>query len=58
MMGRCYVNVAAFCQRNGGEIQFGWIIWELPGIYLTAEHHAVVETERWNAAGHYSAAMQ
>ena len=23
MMGRCYVNVAAFCQRNGGEVQYG-----------------------------------
>ncbi len=42
MMGRCYVNVVAFCQQYGGETQFGWIIWELPDVYITAEHHAVV----------------
>lgn len=42
-MGRCYVNVAAFCKRFGGEIQPGWAIWELPRIYMTAEHHAVVK---------------
>ena len=42
MMGRCYTNVATFCRQYGGEIQFGWMIWELPGVYITAEHHAVV----------------
>lgn len=36
-LGRCYVNV----QQLGRPVQYGWTIWELPGIYFTAEHHAV-----------------
>jgi len=42
-VGQCYFNVEAFIAENGGEVQYGWIIWELPGIYLTAEHHAVAK---------------
>lgn len=42
MMGACYLNVADYVAINGGELQYGWLIWQLTGIYLTAEHHAVV----------------
>lgn len=42
-MALCYANVAAIQERQGGNRVFGWLIWELPGIYLTAEHHAVFE---------------
>jgi hypothetical protein len=27
--------------QNGGEIVFGWTIWEWPNVYIEAEHHAV-----------------
>ena len=28
-------------QAQGGHVQFGWSIWEWPGVYVEAEHHAV-----------------
>ena len=43
-IGQCYANVADFCRRFGGDMQFGWLIWVLRGIYMTAEHHAVVKS--------------
>lgn len=27
--------------RNGGKVQFGWVLWEYPGWYLEAEFHGV-----------------
>lgn len=44
-IGRCYFNAALVAERIGGQVVFGWLIWELAGIYVTAEHHAVVESE-------------
>jgi hypothetical protein len=44
-MGRCYVNAAHVAERIGGKVVFGWLVWELAGIYVTAEHHAVVEID-------------
>lgn len=38
LMGRCYDNVTLV----DGEPVHGWLIWELPRAYLTAEHHAIV----------------
>jgi hypothetical protein len=37
----CFENVRKKVAREGGRIQFGWNVWEWPGIYLEAEHHAV-----------------
>lgn len=42
---KCYWNVTVACQLVGGTPHLGWLIWELPGVYLTAEHHAVVERD-------------
>jgi hypothetical protein len=42
---KCYWNVHMECQEAGGTMRFGWLIWEMPGVYLTAEHHAVVERD-------------
>src|SRR3954453_22543901 len=42
---RCFRNVNEACQEAGGTLHFGWLIWEMPGVYLTAEHHAVVERD-------------
>lgn len=44
-VARCYSNVLEACRVIGGRPHLGWLIWELPGIYLTAEHHAVVERD-------------
>ncbi len=41
--GQCYFNVLDEIERQGGEMQIGWLIWELPDMYLTAERHAVVD---------------
>ena len=38
-MGMCYSNVTL----KGEQALLGWLIWELPKAFLTAEHHAVVQ---------------
>lgn len=38
--GYCLTDVPPFVQRNGGNVQFGWIIWECPKVALEAEFHA------------------
>jgi hypothetical protein len=43
--GMCYRNVHVECEDAGGTMRFGWLIWEMPGVYLTAEHHAVVQRD-------------
>jgi hypothetical protein len=37
----CFENVRRKTAREGGRIQLGWNVWEWPGIYLEAEHHAI-----------------
>jgi hypothetical protein len=37
----CYGNVEDYIQKNGGSVQYGWIIWEIPNIFIEAEFHAV-----------------
>jgi SEC-C motif len=37
----CFFSVRNRVRRDGGRIQLGWSIWELPGVYLEAERHAV-----------------
>jgi hypothetical protein len=37
----CMTNVPEYKKLNGGDIQYGWIIWEAPGQLLDAEFHAV-----------------
>lgn len=37
----CFHLVRRKAHRDGGRIQFGWAIWEWPGVFLEAEHHAV-----------------
>ena len=39
----CFVNVPRKVQREGGRIQYGWSLWEWPGAFIEAEHHAVYE---------------
>jgi hypothetical protein len=42
---RCYANATEVAGCRGGRVVYGWLIWELKGIYLTAEHHAVAEAD-------------
>jgi hypothetical protein len=46
-LGSCYEITAQRAEKIGGEVVYGWIISELPGVYLTAEHHAVVAKDGW-----------
>ncbi|MGD9276490.1 MAG: SEC-C metal-binding domain-containing protein [Candidatus Pacearchaeota archaeon] len=39
--GECYGNVDNHIRKHGGDIQYGWIIWEHPDVLLDAEFHAV-----------------
>ena len=39
--GDCFENVRRKLKKDGGRIQFGWAVWEWPGVFLEAEHHAV-----------------
>jgi hypothetical protein len=41
MLGECYGTVETQINKNGGKVQYGWIIWEDPKIFLEAEFHAV-----------------
>jgi len=36
----CFVNVRRKVAKDGGRIQFGWTIWEWPGVMIEAERHA------------------
>lgn len=38
--GYCLTDVPLFAEKNGGSIQFGWIIWECARLALEAEFHA------------------
>jgi SEC-C motif len=39
----CFAGVKRKVETEGGRIQFGWSIWEWPGVFIEAEHHAVYE---------------
>ena len=40
----CYYNVANKISRDGGNIHYGWTIWQTPNL-IEAEHHAVWEKD-------------
>lgn len=37
----CIENVRKMVERRGGSQVLGWAIWEVPGVFLEAEFHAV-----------------
>ncbi len=37
----CFFNAKMLMNRRGGDVQYGWLIWELPGVCFNAEFHAV-----------------
>ena len=39
----CFECVRQKVARDGGQIQYGWAIWEWPRIHVEAEHHGVYE---------------
>jgi hypothetical protein len=41
ILNECYENVKIKISKDGGNIQYGWQIWEWPGVYIEAEFHAV-----------------
>ena len=41
--GYCFQAVLSQIDRTGGRMQTGWAIWEWPGVYIEAEHHAVYQ---------------
>lgn len=40
-LGNCYWNVANVVEESGGCIEFGWVFFYWPNLYLEAMHHAV-----------------
>ena len=40
-INECFFNVRAKMEREGGDIQFGWTIWEWPRIMIEAVFHAI-----------------
>lgn len=40
----CFENVNLVVSSRGGDLVYGWLIFELPSIYLEAHHHAVWRT--------------
>lgn len=42
IVAECFNNVSKYIEVNGGEIQYGWSIWEtFPDVMIEAEFHAV-----------------
>lgn len=41
----CFGNVRRKILKSGGSISYGWSIWEWPGVFIEAEHHAVYREE-------------
>ncbi len=39
--GECHASVAEKVKRDGGSVQHGWVIWEIPPWEFQAEFHAV-----------------
>jgi len=39
--GFCNIGVTEKIRTDGGTIRFGWLIWEYPRVFLTAEFHSV-----------------
>lgn len=37
----CFDTTSRYAAQHGGSIQYGWTIWETPGVLLDAEFHAV-----------------
>ncbi|MGO3891392.1 MAG: SEC-C domain-containing protein [Paenalcaligenes sp.] len=37
----CFDNVRVKVESAGGSVQYGWLIWEWPHVFLEAEFHAV-----------------
>ena len=44
--GECFPNVERLIAREGGAIQYGWLLWERPGVMVEAEFHAVWRDSR------------
>ena len=42
---RCHINVLHFIKHNGGNIQYGWLLYELIGARYLAVFHSVVRTD-------------
>jgi hypothetical protein len=40
-VGLCFYNVKDKVTQDGGKIQYGWIIWENPGVLIEAEFHSI-----------------
>lgn len=40
----CFPLVDEYISRHGGERILGWAIWELPGLFIEAEFHAIWKT--------------
>jgi hypothetical protein len=40
--GNCFMNARLAAEEQGGEVKFGWRIWEFPRFFLEAEFHAIL----------------
>jgi hypothetical protein len=40
----CFNNVMARVSKDGGNLVYGWLVWEWPNVFIEAEHHAVWES--------------
>lgn len=40
----CFDTVHNYIDKNGGKRILGWVLWELPGLFIEAEFHAVWES--------------
>lgn len=43
-VGKCYWNAAKGAKEIGGKVVHGWMLTWVPGLFIEAMHHAVVQT--------------
>jgi len=41
LTNECFFNVPQKISKDGGTIQYGWCLWEVPGLFIEAEVHAI-----------------
>ena len=44
VINECFPAVKQKIERDGGAVQYGWVIWFTPGVLMEAEFHAVLKS--------------
>ncbi|WP_147461888.1 MULTISPECIES: SEC-C metal-binding domain-containing protein [Pseudomonas syringae group] len=57
-IAECFDNVASKIEKEGGEVVYGWLIWDWPEVFTEAEFHAVWKSPEGQEANLYTRSAQ